>query len=204
MYLSVCSRAIPADFVTEFNAVSAMKRAMQPILHTNRLLLRPRTLADTNACLIMDSDPAVIRYVSGPWSDPVAHRAFIEARTVGPYQSGLGYWIVSRRDDASVFLGWVLLIPADGTRPEIEIGWRFLQAEWGRGFATEAASALLRHAFVTLKLPEVIAEIDPDNRSSWRVAEKLGFSRSGVAPHDGRESLRYSLIRIEFDRAFSA
>ncbi len=116
---------------------------MLPILETSRLLLRPRTLADTGACLAMDGDPAVVRYVAGPWSDPLAHRAFVEARTVGPYPPGLGYWVVGRRGEAGSFLGWVLLIPADGTRPEIEIGWRLLRSEWGRGFATEAARAVV-------------------------------------------------------------
>ncbi len=163
---------------------------MLPILETSRLLLRPRTLADTGACLAMDGDPAVVRHVAGPWSDPLAHRAFVEARTVGPYPPGLGYWVVGRRGEAGSFLGWVLLIPADGTRPEIEIGWRLLRSEWGRGFATEAARAVVRHAFETLALPEVIAEIDPANRGSWRVAKKLGFSRRGVAADQGRESVR--------------
>jgi RimJ/RimL family protein N-acetyltransferase len=178
-----------------------MRNAMQPIFETSRLLLRPRTLADTDACLAMDSDPAVTRFVSGPWSDPVVHRAFIEARTRGPYQPGLGYWIVCRRDKARSFLGWVLLIPADGTRPEIEIGWRFLQAQWHQGFATEAAAPLLRHAFVTLNLPAVIAEIDPENRGSQRVAEKLGLKRNGVAMHEGKPTLRYGLALKEFEAA---
>jgi RimJ/RimL family protein N-acetyltransferase len=179
-------------------AVNPMGHAMQPIFETSRLLLRPRTLADTNACLAMDSDPSVIRYVSGPWSDPIAHRAFIEARTLGPYPPGLGYWIVCRRDEARSFLGWVLLIPADGTRPEIEIGWRLRQAERRQGFATEAATPLLRHGFVTLKLPEVIAEIDTGNRGSQRVAEKLGLRRVGVMSDEGKPGLRYSMTFAEY------
>lgn len=167
--------------------------AAQPIFETSRLLLRPRLLAETDACLAMDLDPAVTRFVSGPWSDPVAHRAFIEARTLGPYPPGLGYWIVRRRGEAESFLGWVLLIPADGTRSEIEIGWRLRQTEWRQGFATEAATPLIRHAFVTLKLPEVIAEIDPRNRGSWRVAKKLGLKRTGTVWHEGKPTLRYAM-----------
>jgi hypothetical protein len=46
----------------------------------------------------MDSDPEVRRFVAGPWSDPQAHRAFIEARTRGPYPEGMGYWAVCLRD----------------------------------------------------------------------------------------------------------
>jgi RimJ/RimL family protein N-acetyltransferase len=174
---------------------------MQPIFKTSRLLLRPRTLADTDDCLAMDRDPAVTRFVSGPWSDPAAHRHFIEARTIGPYPSGLGYWIICRRDAVDSFLCWVLLIPADGVRPEIEIGWRLRQAEWRHGFATEAATPLLRHAFVTLKLPEVIAEIDPHNVGSQRVAAKLGLRSKGLTAHDRRPALRYAMTRADFGNA---
>jgi RimJ/RimL family protein N-acetyltransferase len=177
---------------------------MQPIFETTRLLLRPRTLQDTDACLVLDSDPAVTRFVTGPWSDPVAHRSFIEARTQGPYAPGHGYWIVQRRDDTESFLGWVLLIPADGTRPEIEIGWRLRRTEWRQGFATEAATPILRHAFIALGLPEVIAEIDPDNRGSIRVAEKLGLRQRAVVSHEGKPTLRYSLTVEEFGSMSSA
>jgi RimJ/RimL family protein N-acetyltransferase len=187
--------------------VNSMRHSMQPIFETSRLLLRPRTLADTDACFAMDSDPAVIRFVSGPWSDPIAHRSFIEARTRGPYANGLGYWIVCHQGEAASFLGWVLLIPADGTRSEVEIGWRLRQAEWGRGIATEAAAPLLRHAFVTLDLPEVIAEIDPQNHGSQKVAEKLGLRHMGVVSHEGqpgavlkegRPARRYSITHEVF------
>ncbi len=71
---------------------------MQATLNTRRLVLRPRELADTDACLRMDLEPEVTRYVSGPWSDPVAHRAFIEQRTRGPYLRGLGYWTLRLGD----------------------------------------------------------------------------------------------------------
>jgi RimJ/RimL family protein N-acetyltransferase len=172
--------------------------ATQPIFDTSRLKLRPRTQADTEDCLDMDSDPSVIRFVSGPWSDPAAHRAFIEARTLGPYAAGLGYWVICRRDEPGSFLGWVLLIPADGTRPEIEIGWRLRRTEWRQGIGTEAATPVLRCAFVALQLPEVIAEIHRDNIGSQKLAEKLGLRRIGLVSHEGMPCLRYSITLAQF------
>ena len=167
---------------------------MLPTFQTARLTVSPRTTRDTDACLAMDSDPAVVRFVSGPWSDPVAHRAFIERRTAGPYPDGLGYWSIRRRDQPD-FLGWVLLIPADGFRPEIEIGWRLRRSEWGQGIATEAAQPLLRHGFETLLLRHIIAEIDPGNLASQRVAEKLGLTSVAEVLHEGRPALRYCIDR---------
>ena len=169
---------------------------MQPVFVTTRLLIRPRTLADTEACLAMDREPEVTRFVSGPWSDPTAHRAFIEARTQGPYAAGLGYWTICRRDDPAAFLGWVLLIPNNAIGPEIEIGWRLIRSAWGLGTATEAADPIARHALATLGLREVIAEIDAANAASQRVAEKLGMQRRGTISDRGRPALRYSLSPV--------
>ena len=60
-------------------------------------------------------------------------------------------------------------------RPEIEIGYRLARAHWGRGLATEAARAVRDYAFDTLRLPRLIALIDPANTASIRVAEKLAM-----------------------------
>ncbi|MCW3477067.1 GNAT family N-acetyltransferase [Limobrevibacterium gyesilva] len=177
---------------------------MQPTFETSRLLIRPRTLADTDDCLAMDRDPEVTRFVRGPWSDATAHRAFVEERTRGPYPKGLGYWTVCRRDQAASFVGWVLLIPADGVGPEIEIGWRLQRSAWGQGFATEAARPVLQYAFATLKLPEVVAEIDPDNAGSLRVAEKLGLTEGAMIQHEGKRALRCMLKAEEAGVASSA
>jgi RimJ/RimL family protein N-acetyltransferase len=174
---------------------------MQPTFKTDRLVLRPRTLSDTEACLAMDRDPEVTRFVSGPWSDPAAHRAFIEGRTLGPYAPGLGYWTICRRDDPGSFVGWTLLIPQDTAGPEIEIGWRLRREAWGQGLAVEAASPVLRHAFVTLKLSEVVAEIDPANAASLKVAERLGLRLRGTVLHQDKPALRYT-ARIETFRAW--
>lgn len=160
---------------------------------TERLLLRPRTLADTNDCLCMDREPEVTRFVSGPWSDPSAHREFIENRTSGPWLPGMGYWTIVLRQEPAVFVGWVLLIPVDAVGPDIEIGWRLRQRFWGQGLATEAARPVLTHAFEVLKLSEVVAEIDRENLGSLRVAEKIGLKQRGAAPHSAKPAVRYSL-----------
>ncbi|MDF3080277.1 GNAT family N-acetyltransferase, partial [Burkholderia sola] len=47
-----------------------------PVLETERLWLRPRVLADLDACIEMDRDPEVTRHIAGPWHDPVEHRRF--------------------------------------------------------------------------------------------------------------------------------
>ncbi|MGK9167715.1 GNAT family N-acetyltransferase [Inquilinus limosus] len=160
-----------------------------PSFETPRLILRPRTMADLEDCLAMDRDPEVVRHIDGPWSDPEAHRRFVEDRITRTYPDGMGYWTVRAKAPEGRFLGWVLLIPADAVGPEIEIGWRLVRAAWGHGYATEAAAPILAHARETLGVT-VIADIDPGNTASIRVAEKIGMHR--LDPAGTSRSIRYS------------
>ena len=150
----------------------------QPTFTTDRLILRPRTLGDYDACLAMDRDPAVVRYIPGPWADPQAHEAFLRDRITRPYPDGLGYWCIATQVSPNGFLGWVLLIPRDAVGPEIEIGWRLVQRAWGHGYAAEAGAPIVRYAFETVGLDRIIAEIHPEHLRSQRIAEKLGFCRA--------------------------
>jgi len=162
-----------------------------PVFRTSRLVVRPRTMADLEACLAMDRDQAVTRFIVGPWSEPQAHREFVAARIRHEYPAGMGYWSIM----APAFAGWILLAPLDLRGPEIEIGWRLVRAAWGRGYATEAARPVLAHALTTLGLREVVADIDPDNAASIGVARKLGLRAAGPVPYAGRMVTRYVATR---------
>lgn len=135
---------------------------------------------DFDACLAMDRAPGVLDFVQGPWRDPAQHRAFIAARIGQDYGNGLGYWSITAKAQPDRFLGWVLLIPEDGTGPEIEVGWRLHPDYWGQGIASEAASVIIDHAFSGLELPCIVADIDARNLASRRLAEKLGMTADGV------------------------
>jgi len=170
----------------------------QPTFETTRLIVRPRTLADTDACMEMDRDPEVTRFIPGPWSESGPHRLFTEQRTRGPYAPGLGYWSVAARDRPEEFLGWVSLIPYDAVGPRIEMGWRFRRGVWGGGYATEAAAPLIRHGLATLGLDEIIADIDPDNAASLRVAAKHGFQLRSTKLKPEYTTGYYGLTRAEW------
>jgi RimJ/RimL family protein N-acetyltransferase len=158
-----------------------------PTFQTIRLNLRPRRMTELEACLAMDADPLVTRFIHGPWSDPTEHRAFVEDRIRRSYPTGMGYWSIF----APAFIGWVLLTPLDLHGPEIEIGWRLVRAAWGHGYATEAARPVLDHALGALGLSRVVADIDPDNAASIGVARKLGFSPDGTVHYAGRTVTRH-------------
>ena len=164
---------------------------LQPQFETPRLVVRPRILADTDACVAMDDEPEVLRFIKAPWDGAAHHRAFVEARTSGPHPDGLGYWTVLRD---GLFVGWILLIPLDTVGPEVEIGWRLRRSAWGHGYAPEAAAPILRHGLDTLRLPAVIADIDPANLASQRVAEKIGMRPTGLLRLQDGPAIRYVAV----------
>ncbi|MFS8044689.1 GNAT family N-acetyltransferase [Rhizobium sp. BR 314] len=170
-----------------------------PSFETERLLLFPRTMADLRDCITMDRDPDVTRFIPGPWHDMDAHRTFVEGRIKANFGDGLGYWSVRARENPEQFLGWILLIPVDATGPDIEIGWRFNRVAWGKGYATEAATPVLAHAFQTLGLDRVIADIAPGNAASIRVAEKLGLSQPRHITYHDEAFASYSITRAAFE-----
>lgn len=161
---------------------------------TQRLILHPRSMDDFEACLAMDRAPGVVDFIAGPWDDPDRHRAFIRERINQDYQDGLGYWSIFAKTDPAKFIGWILLIPEDGTGPEIEIGWRLHPDYWGQGMAFEAARAVLDHGLDHLGLPRIVAAINPGNGASRKLAERLGM----VAGKTCNEYVYYAIGR---DRA---
>ena len=128
--------------------------ATLPTFRTSRLTLRQRDMGDLHACLAMDRDPLVTRFVRGPWEDPAAHRAFVEERIRHAYPPGMGYWSIL----APSFIGWILLTPLDLHGPEIEMGWRLIRKAWvmatrrrprGRCWITRFANSLWGASLLT-------------------------------------------------------
>ena len=75
-----------------------------PAFRTLRLTLRPRTIDDLKACMAMDHDPEVTRFLPSLWTDPVAHRAFVEAHAPRvPYRHGLLVRYGGRRSSLAGF-----------------------------------------------------------------------------------------------------
>lgn len=170
---------------------------MLPDFATDRLLLRPRTMADFAAYLAMDREPEVTRYIAGPWDDVAAHEAFLKQRITATFGPGLGYWSIFPRARPTQFIGWILLIPYDGIGPEVEIGWRLNRAAWGHGYAPEAARPVAEHAFHTLGLERIVADIDPRNLASLRVTEKLGMRHIGDGRHGAEPCKCYVMTKAD-------
>jgi RimJ/RimL family protein N-acetyltransferase len=142
------------------------------VIETERLLLRPLTLADVDDLVAMHAHAEVERFM-GPF-DPVQARTRIESSQREWQERGHGMMAIIERA-AGRFLGrtgmkyWPQF-------DETEVGWALRPDAWGRGIAIEAAQACVDWGFQNLTVPYLTALIRPDNARSIRVAERLGMS----------------------------
>ena len=128
--------------------------------------LRRFTPADLDALHAIYGDAEVMRWVEGEWGPREATAAALRSHIAsGEWQAVL--------DEHGSLIGEVGLEPRGD---ELEIGWTFTRAAWGRGYATQAAAALLSSAPADAT---VVALIHPENTRSVRVAERLGLAPAG-------------------------
>jgi RimJ/RimL family protein N-acetyltransferase len=169
----------------------------QAVLTTKRLRLRARTMADLDACVAMDLDPEVHRFIFGDRPpDPGEYRARLHARIASGWPSEGGVWVVEWRH-APGFLGWCGLFPLENAGP-IEIGYRYVRGAWGQGIATEAGRAMLDHGFRAFGFDPIVAVTHPANRTSQRVLVKLGLGPRGTAFHYGQWLSFFELSRSAY------
>ena len=153
-------------------------------LRTARLDLARWTTADADVAAFFSiwGDPRVIWW--GPCVDHDHARTTIErvtARCAG--EPALGWWaMIDRRTGA--ITGNACLQPAPVPLGEIELGWHVALAHQGKGYATEAAQALIAHAFAR-GLRRVIAEVVPLNGASIAIARKVGMRPEGMVERAG-------------------
>ncbi|MCF5707343.1 GNAT family N-acetyltransferase [Pseudomonas syringae] len=144
-------------------------------IHTDRLVLRDFEVADVPALAAILGDPQVMRYsVRGVLSGH-ATGEFVRNCKQAYSVDGFGTQAVIDAATGQV-IGFCGLNSetVDGVM-EVEIGYRLAPSFWGRGLASEAARATLKHAFETLRLTSVIAIVQPENVASVRVLQKIGF-----------------------------
>ncbi|MCX6991053.1 MAG: GNAT family N-acetyltransferase [Chlamydiae bacterium] len=143
---------------------------------TSRLLIRDFTSSDFPDFAHLMADSQVMRFsLTGPMNQALAEEYF-QRRILGHYQShGFGLWALFL-EDTKEFIGLAGLISQtiDGIE-EVELAYRLHPNYWSKGYATEAAIAISKHAFATMKINHLVSIIDPKNVSSEKVAERVGM-----------------------------
>lgn len=154
---------------------------MQNRIETERLILRPFEASDAGAAFGWFGDPVVMRFTpTGP--DKSMEQTEARLRLFMEHQKAHGFskWLIQGRTSGVAIGDSGLLVLKD--YGWIDLGFRFSQPYWGRGLATEVASAWVHAAFEQLGLTRLGAFAHHENHASIRVLEKLGFNieRRGV------------------------
>lgn len=154
-----------------------------PLLTTERLLIAPMALDHWEAYATAWADPEMTRFIgSEPRKRNESWIKFLAGRALWD-MLGYGYWTFLDRETGG-YLGngglsqWERGIAELADYPEA--GWAFAPAAWGKGYATEAMSAIFAWADAELGAPEIRCIIDPGNVASHRVAAKLDFAEIGI------------------------
>ena len=182
----------------------------QQTMQTERIILVPLADEHLEWEVELDSDPEVMRYLSGRAST----REEIEAghvRRMAAAQKvdGLGFWVGLVDDE---FVGWWILQPAHGPDqpddPDVaDLGYRLLRRHWRRGLASEGARDLVRYGFDDVGLDRIIAQTMTVNAGSRAVMERIGltyvrtYPTSTTAPIEGvgEGEVEYEMTREQWE-----
>ncbi|MEU8821097.1 GNAT family N-acetyltransferase [Actinoplanes sp. NPDC048796] len=153
-------------------------------LRTERLLLRQWRDDDLDAWADLNADPAVREFFGTVLARDESlgslnhFRAELDAR-------GWGWWAVEAPDEGGL-IGMAGLDPVDDQVPfeGTEAGWRLARKTWGKGYATEAARAVLEYGFTQLRLPEILAIAAAGNVRSHAVMRRLGMTHDPADDFD--------------------
>ena len=169
---------------------------MKPILETERLLLREINPDDAGDFFNLNENPNVIKYTGDKAFQNIdGAREFLE--NYQDYRlNGYGRWAVISKVN-NEFLGWCGLKYNSSTE-ETDVGFRFFEHYWNKGFATESAGACIDYGFKNLNLNTVIGRAMQDNTASVNVLEKLGMKYLIDFDFDGHKGVIYKIESRDF------
>ena len=175
-------------------ADATAKTTDAPVIETERLRLRGFTAEDKPDYAALRADPDVVRFLPGgealvPFAEEIADSR-IQAFRQG-WSAGFGVWAVEERATGR-FLGQAGLAQLERSS-EVEILYALARKGWGRGYAREAARAVVSFAFERVRLRRVTAFVVPQNTGSRRVLEAVGFAATGETTYNGFTVAAYAL-----------
>jgi RimJ/RimL family protein N-acetyltransferase len=147
------------------------------LIETARLILRPPTDRDRPALAVLNGDPRVGEWLSGPMT-PEENDALVDRVLAHIAEHGFGFWTVERKADGAVIgMAGLLAMGAElPPGPALEVGWRLSPDAWGHGYATEAARGAVDWGFANRpEADEIIAITARTNLASQAVMRRLGM-----------------------------
>ncbi len=175
-----------------------------PEVRTSRLTLRAWRDGDLRPFAAMNADSRVMEYFPALLSERESNALVARIhRHFGAH--GFGLWAVEVTGHASFagFVGLTHSLFAAHFTPCVDLGWRLAREHWGKGYAREAARAVIQLAFERLALDQVVAFTAAENARSRRVMDALGMTRDERGDFDhpyvpaGHPLRRHVLYRLD-------
>ena len=163
------------------------------ITTTERLVLREATASDNNAdadfYLALLNEPAWHQFIyQHEMNTKEKVVEYLEQKVIPAYREfGFGFWVVETKSDQQP-IGICGFIKRDSLE-HVDLGFAFLEAFWGHGYAFEAAEASLEYAKSELSDNKILAITLPENKRSSRLLEKLGFTLESTFSHPGSDEI---------------
>jgi RimJ/RimL family protein N-acetyltransferase len=164
------------------------------IIETPRLLLRELEPDDLDMLAALYDDEEVMRYIGTRGVRPRAAAARYLDRQRQPYRErGYGEWATASKETGEMIglCGLIVWPDVDGVE-ELEVAYLLARGAWGRGLATEAATAIRDHAVRVLGRDRLVSCIYPEHAASIRVAEKLGMRHEKDIDYEGQTLALYA------------
>ncbi|PBJ14589.1 GNAT family N-acetyltransferase [Flavobacterium sp. ACN6] len=170
---------------------------MKNPIETERLILRELALSDAEGMFELDSNPNVHLFLG---NNPVKH---IE-ESIDMIQNiqkqykdfGIGRWAVVLKE-TNEFIGWsgikYITNEINNHKNFYELGYRFIEKHWGKGYASESGKAFVDYAFKDMKVEALYAYADAGNENSRKILEKLGFHFVNSFEYEGEIEVWYEL-----------
>ena len=159
------------------------------VLRTQRLDLRRMSGDDARFIVELLNDADFVRYIGDKGVRTVEDAVkYLETGPIASYQRfGFGLYLVELRETGEA-IGMCGLLKRD-TLEDVDLGFAYMPQHRSKGYAAEAASAVLRHARAGLGLRRIVAITSQDNEGSARVLKKIGFKYERLIrqPHDDNE-----------------
>lgn len=164
---------------------------MKIILETNRLLLRELNVEDAENFHKLNLNPNVIKYTGNSAFENIEKaKEFLE--NYQDYKlNGYGRWAVIYKEN-NEFIGWCGL-KFDEIDNETDIGFRFFEKVWNKGYATESAKACLNYGFEKLNLKRIVGRAMKENIGSIKVLEKIGLEYEKDTDFEGKDAVIYKI-----------
>jgi len=169
---------------------------MKVIIETERLLLREFQLGDAEKMYQLNLDPDVIKYTGDGSFNSINEAKYFLSNYKEYKKNKFGRWAVLLKSNND-FIGWCGLKLNEENM--IDLGFRFFQKYWNKGFASEAALSCLEYGFNILNIDTVVGRSLNKNLTSIKVLDKIGmkFWKSSLC-HENEKYVYYKISNQEF------